>query len=68
MSAFLGDIPIGEMPLGNEPIGMAFLGDVLVFRKGQVAPYLEIEPEIIWVYPDTQTDNDVYSNTIWNIH
>ena len=42
MSAFLGDIPIGEMPLGNEPIGMAFLGDVLVFRKGQVAPYLEI--------------------------
>lgn len=68
MSAFLGDIPIGEMPLGNEPIGMAFLGDVLVFRKGQTAPYLEIEPEIIWVIPDYDVSNNVFSNTTWNIN
>ncbi len=68
MSAFLGDIPIGEMPLGNEPIGMAFLGDVLVYRKGQETPYLRIEPEIIWVVPDWAVDNEVFSNTTWNIN
>lgn len=30
-------------------------------------PYLEIEPETIWVYPDWAVDNDVYSNTKWNV-
>jgi len=30
-------------------------------------PYLEIEPETIWVYPDWAVDNDVYSNTQWNV-
>ena len=30
-------------------------------------PYLEIEPEIIWVYPDWSAYNDVYSNTTWNV-
>ena len=68
MSAILGDIPIGEMPLGSEPIGMAFLGDVLVFRKGQSAPYLRIEPEVIWVVPDYGVDNDVFSNVTWTIN
>ena len=68
MSAFLGDIPIGEMTLGNEPVGMAFLGDVLVYRKGQETPYLRIEPEIIWVVPDWAVDNEVFSNTTWNIN
>lgn len=68
MSAFLGDIPIGEMPLGNEPIGMAFLGDVLVFRKIDPSLYLRIEPEIVWVYTDIPATNDVISNTTWNIH
>ena len=68
MSAFLGDIPIVEMPLGNEPVGMAFLGDVLVYRKGQETPYLRIEPEIIWVVPDWAVDNEVFSNTTWNIN
>lgn len=32
------------------------------------APYLEIEPEIIWVYPDWERTNDVFSNTTWNIN
>ena len=32
-----------------------------------VDPYLEIEPEMIWVYPDWAVDNDVYSNTKWNV-
>ena len=30
-------------------------------------PYLEIEPEIIWVYPDWAVDNEVYSNTKWKV-
>lgn len=30
-------------------------------------PYLEIEPEIIWVYPDWAVDNNVFSNTNWNV-
>ena len=68
MSAFLGDIPIGEMPLGDNPVGMAFLGDVLVYRKGGETPYLRIEPEVIWVVPDWAVDNDVFSNVTWNIH
>ena len=32
-----------------------------------IDPYLEIEPEMIWVYPDWAVDNDVYSNTKWNV-
>lgn len=31
-------------------------------------PYLEISPEIIWVVPDWAVDNDVFSNTFWNIN
>ena len=30
--------------------------------------YLEIEPEMIWVYPDFEVDNKVYSNTDWTIN
>lgn len=30
-------------------------------------PYLEINPEIIWVYPDWSAYNDVISNTHWNV-
>ena len=29
--------------------------------------YLEIEPELIWVYPDMEVENYVYSNTSWTI-
>jgi len=32
------------------------------------APYLEIEPTILWVYPDWERTNDVFSNTTWNIN
>ena len=37
---------------------------------GQIlpTPYLEIEPEILWVYPDFDVENYVYSNTSWVIH
>lgn len=33
-----------------------------------VPDYLEIEPEVIWVYPDYESWNNVYSNTTWNIN
>ena len=31
-------------------------------------PYLEIEPEILWVYPDLESLNNVLSNTTWHIN
>ena len=36
---------------------------------GQIIPtaYLEIEPEVLWVYPDFEVENYVYSNTEWHI-
>lgn len=40
----------------------------LVCRPNIGTPYLEIEPEIIWVYPDWAVDNNVYSNTHWNVN
>lgn len=68
MSEKLGNIAIGDIPLGNVRIGKAYLGDVLVFRRRNEPPYLEIEPEIIWVNPDWAVDNDVYSNVTWNVN
>lgn len=37
---------------------------------GQIlpTPYLEIVPEIIWVYPDWEVENQVFSNTDWYIN
>lgn len=37
---------------------------------GQIIPsvYLEIEPEVLWVYPDFDVENYVYSNTNWFIN
>lgn len=39
------------------------IGDVSTIED----PYLEIEPEVIWVNPDWAVDNDVYSNLTWNV-
>ena len=58
--------PVSRMALGDKEIGKAYLGEVLVFDK-RPAPYLEIAPELIWVYPDWSAYNDVYSNTTWNV-
>lgn len=30
-------------------------------------PYLEIRPEYIWVYPDLESFNEVFSNVTWTI-
>lgn len=37
---------------------------------GQIipTPYLEIEPEILWIYSDMERRNDVHSNTDWYIN
>lgn len=66
MSAKICDIPVGKMFICGREVTKAYLGDVLVFQKA-AAPYLEIEPELIWVYPDWDVSNNVYSNTTWNI-
>ena len=63
---FLGSIRATKAFLGKDEIDTAYLGDVLVYQQTP-APYLEIEPELIWVYPDWGVDNNVYSNTIWNV-
>ena len=39
----------------------------LVCKPNIAKPYLEINPEIIWVYPDWSAYNEVYSNTHWNV-
>lgn len=31
-------------------------------------PYLEIEPQLIWVYTNIESTNDVFSNTTWHIN
>ena len=43
------------------------LSGVVLTRVCDVAelPYLEIQPELIWVYPDIESSNDVYSNLDW---
>ena len=40
----------------------------LVCSSGVVIHYLEIEPTMIWVYPDFEVDNNVYSDTNWNVN
>ena len=30
--------------------------------------YLEVEPELIWVYPDFENYNNVYSNVNWIVN
>lgn len=39
----------------------------IVCSTGIMPPYLEISPEILWIWTDPAY-NDVYSNTTWNIN
>lgn len=68
MSVKLGSISVGDIPLGAVRVAKAYLGDTLVFVKGGPVLYLEIEPDMIWVNPDWEVSNNVYSNTNWNIN
>lgn len=69
--------PIGGISCKAERVGRM---DVTASRVGGIhcrvfrtcspnikAPYLEIEPTVVWVIAG-QTQNDVYSNTYWNIN
>ena len=55
--------------------------DVGIYRKGGIRcvleytdkvevmeKYLEIEPEVLWVYPDLSNFNNVYSNVTWLVN
>jgi len=37
-------------------------------RADVMAKYLEIEPELLWVYPDLSNYNNVYSNVTWIVN
>lgn len=39
----------------------------IICSSGVMPPYLEIAPEILWIWTDPGY-NDVYSNTTWNIN
>ena len=40
----------------------------MVCRPSIRTPYLEISPEILWVYSDLEQYNDVLSNTFWHVN
>jgi hypothetical protein len=40
----------------------------MVCRPSIRTPFLEISPEILWVYSDLEQYNDVLSNTFWHIN
>lgn len=40
----------------------------LVCRPSIREPYLEISPEVLWVYSDLEQYNDVLSNTYWHVN
>ena len=46
------------------------MDDLLLRRRIMMttgeAPYLEIDPELIWIY-DWAAENDVISNVDWNV-
>lgn len=63
MSAFLGDRARVAASIG----GQASLNASVVCEIGET-PYLEIEPEYLWIIPDDLATNEVYSNTIWHVN
>ncbi len=65
MSAHCSKVPTGITAKLDRDAIRARLS--LVCTPSIRTPYLEISPEIIWVYPDWSAYNDVFSNTYWNI-
>lgn len=41
---------------------------VYVWDTNIGGPYLEISPNLIWIYSDIETLNEVFSNTTWKIN
>lgn len=57
---------VGGMDASMERVGAIACRFSLICTTGLVAPYLEINPEIVWIY-ENPVDNDVYSNTRWRV-
>ena len=59
--------------VGGMKVSFSRIGGNATVRLVQVCktdirkPYLEIRPEMIWVFPDYAVDNEVLSNTKWKI-
>ena len=72
-SAFrIGGIDATSTRIGGMDADLTRVGGIkcrfsLICTTNIIAPYLEINPEIIWVYPDWSAYNDVISNTHWNV-
>lgn len=54
-------IKLGDKDVEVPGIAKVYWGAQLVYP----VPYLEIEPEVIWLIP--WAENDVLSNTNWNV-
>ena len=55
-------VKIGNRDVVLPNIDKIYLGNKLVYP----AYYLEIDPEIVWLFEDWAS-NDVYSNTVWRV-
>ena len=66
MDAYLGRV--GGMDVQTARRGGLHCAFFLECRTGIRDPYLEISPDLIWVLAGQTSDNEVISNTYWNIH
>ena len=58
----------GELIFGAERVGGIECKLTYTDRKDISNKYLEIEPEVLWVWPNLESLNDVYSNVTWHIN
>lgn len=56
----------GAIDASSVRVGRIMVSSSFVCEVSHLAPYLEIEPEIIWLI-DWGADNDVLSNTHWKV-
>ena len=59
--------PVGEYETGMKKVGEVHCRMFQVCESSVNMPYLEISPTIVWLLAG-HTENDVYSNTDWNIN
>lgn len=57
----------GTIDASSVRVGRIMVSSSFVCEVSHLAPYLEIEPEMVWM-TDYGVDNQVYSNTNWNIN
>lgn len=58
----------GLIHLGGISCSLTYVPDVAPSPQPVEEPYLEIEPEVVWIYADLEAMNDVFSNTNWIIN